>query len=329
MKVTIIGTGAMGSALTIPLSEKNEVNLIGAGHSKKIFELLKAGKKHPRIGTKIPKKVKLFRPEDLKESLKNVDLVVIAVSTAGIKTIVKKIRPYLNGNEILVIVTKGLVKEGNKISIIPYYVERRLKNPIVAITGPSIAREVANKNYTKVVFSSRYLSIAKKAKEIFETDYYHVEITSDIIGCELASAFKNIYSIALAWPKGLEKKKRVVMNNLRGILITKSLEEILLIVEKFGGKKKTVYGLSGIGDMVATAGGGRDGMLGELLGEGKSVKEALKILQEKRVGVIEGYENIKKARKLVKNFEKKLPLFQNIYHVLFKGKRVEECIKEL
>jgi glycerol-3-phosphate dehydrogenase (NAD(P)+) len=329
MKVTIIGAGAMGSALTIPLSERNEVNLWGTEYDVEILEVVKGGKEHPRIMARIPEKVKIFFPENLEESLKDAELVVLGVSTAGVKPIVERVKPYLKGNEILVTVTKGLIEEESEVYSVLHYMEKELKNPIVAISGPSIAKEVANKNFTKVVFSSKDINIAKKAKEAFETEYYRVETSDDVIGCELASAFKNVYSIALAWPIGLEKKRKIIMNNLRGILITKALEEISLIVEKMGGKKETVYGLAGIGDMVATAGGGRNGMLGELLGEGKSVEEALEILREKGVGVIEGYENIGKARKLVKDFENEIPLFRNIYEVLFADKKVEDAIREV
>ncbi len=329
MRVVILGAGAMGSALTIPLAERNEVRLWGTEYDTQLLDLITSGKEHPRIMAKVPKEVEIFYPEVLKDALDGADVIVLSVSTAGVKPILERIKPYLNGREIVVTVTKGLIEEGNKVHIVAEYIEKKLGNPVVAITGPSIAREVANKNYTKVVFSSKKIDAAKKLKRAFETEYYFIELSDDVIGCELAAAFKNIYSIALAWPNGLEKSRKVRMNNLRGILFTQALRELAIIVEKFHGRKETIYGLSGIGDMACTAGGGRNGMLGELLGEGKSAKEALEILKERGVGVVEGYQNTPVARKMVRKFEHKLPLFRAVYQLLFEEKRIDEVIHML
>lgn len=328
-KITIIGAGAMGSALAVLLSERNEVNLWGSEFDTALLDLIKRGKEHPRIGAKIPGNVKLFSPKKLEDSLKGRNLIVLGVSTEGIKEITGRIEPYLSGKEIIISVTKGLIQEGKEILTAYQYLEEKLKNPIVAIAGPSIAKEVANRNHTKVVFASGILEAAEEAKEIFETDYYFVETSEDTMGAELASAFKNIYSISLAWPKGMESQKKVKTDNLKGLIMTQALKELAAIAEHFGGKKETVYGLAGLGDIVCTVGSGRNGMLGELLGKGKTASQALKILEEKRVGAIEGYQNFKKARSLIKEIENDLPLFKELYKVLFLERKVERSLKEL
>ncbi len=329
MNISILGAGAMGSALAILLCEKNSVTLWGSEYDIKLLEKIKHGEEHPRIQAKVPESVKILFPDQLQEAVKHAEIVVLAVSTAGVKPMTEKIKNLLSKEQILVAVTKGLVEENGNIVTVAEFLEKNLPSPVVAISGPSIAREVANKNFTKVVFSSRSQEALEKCKSAFETEFYRIETTFDIIGCELCSALKNIYSIILAWPKGLEKSRKIKMSNLLGVLVSKALEEISSIVENFGGKKETVYGLAGIGDIICTIGAGRNGMFGELLGEGKTAEEALAILKEKGVGVIEGYENLPKVRKLVESFENELTLFKSLCEVVYENKSVEEAIKEL
>lgn len=329
MNISILGAGAMGSALAILLAKRNSVMLWGSEYDLELLEKIKNGGEHPRIQAKLPENVEILYPQELEKVVTHGEIIVLAVSTAGIKPMTEKIKPLISPNKILVTVTKGLIDEGERILTVAEYLEKHIPCSIIAISGPSIAREVANKNFTKVVFSSKDREALEKCKNSFETEYYRIETTSDIIGCELCSALKNIYSIILAWPRGLEKTKKVKMSNLLGVLVSKALEEISYIVEKFGGEKQTVYGLSGIGDIICTIGSGRNGMFGELLGEGKTAEEALSILREKGVGVIEGYENLPKVKKLVQDFENELPLFNSLCKVIYGNKKVEDVIKQI
>lgn len=329
VKITVLGAGAMGSALASLLSERNAVNLWGSEFDVEILNLIKQGKEHPRIEAKIPKKVKIFYPEKLKEGLEERNLVILGVSTEGVEPMVERIKPYLSGREILMSVTKGLIQGGKEILSVSQYLEKKLKNPVVSITGPSIAKEVVHQNFTRVVFASEDLEIAEKAKRIFETDYYFVETSQDPLGAELVSVLKNIYSITLGWPKGMATKKGTKMDNLTGILMTQALREMATAVRYVGGKEQTAYGLAGLGDVVCTAGSGRNGMLGELLGEGKTTSQALEILRKRGVGIIEGYQNCPKARDLLKEIENDLPLFKATYQVLYQEKEVGKSLKEL
>ncbi len=329
MNVSILGAGAMGAALTFPFSDAGcDVKLWATEHDTRILELLEKGEEHPRIHAKLPENVRLLPPEKLREAV-DADIVVLAISTEGVMTIFERVADWIRG--VLVTVTKGLIESGEDVLTIPQAMWRISNIDIVAITGPAIAREVAARRPTKVVLSGEKAEVVAEA---IRTDYFGVETTDDIVGAELTSALKNIYSIAIAWFAGYEKSEGVEMSNAKGVIAAKAIAEMADIVEASGGRRETVYGLSGFGDLIATFKGGRNGMLGELLGMGYSIGEALEELARRGVGVVEGYYNARKAYKLAKKLERegKLydpPLLRAIYDVLYEGASVRKMVREL
>ncbi|AGK61416.1 glycerol 3-phosphate dehydrogenase (NAD(P)+) [Archaeoglobus sulfaticallidus PM70-1] len=336
MNVTILGAGAMGSALTVPLTDSgNNVRLWGTEYDVEILKKVERGEKHPRIDVRL-EGVKIFYPEDIEKAVRDADIILLAVSTDGVLPIFRKIADHIE-NEILVTIAKGLIEIDGKILTVPeaIWTVKDIKNRTVAITGPSIAREVAKRMPTKVVFSS-VGDAAEKVKDAFETEYYSIEVSRDIWGTEITSALKNVYSIAIAWVRGHEKLYGVEMSNAKGVITTRAINEIAKLLELTGGNRDTVFGLSGFGDLIATFRGGRNGMLGEMLGRGLNVREAFDELQRRGVGVVEGYQTAEKAYRLMKDLEKKgktdieeFPLLKSIYDVLYRDKKVAEVLYDL
>jgi len=334
MEVSILGAGAMGSALVFPLYDNGvKVKLWGTEYDVEILKKIEKGEKHPRIGVSLPK-IEIYYPEQLNAVLDS-DVILLAVSTDGVLPVFSKIKDKIDS--ILITISKGFL-EYNTVKTIPetlWEIKPELKEKIVAITGPSIAREVANRMPTKVVFSS-VSNAAEKISELFKTYYYHIEVSNDIIGAEITSALKNVYSIAIAWIRGYEALANVEMSNAKGVIATMAINEIARFVKAAGGRKETVFGLSGFGDLIATFRGGRNGMLGELLGRGLKIDEALDELRRRGVGVIEGYVNAKRAYALLKQLERdgltslnEFPLFLNLYNVLYEGESVKEAIEKI
>jgi glycerol-3-phosphate dehydrogenase (NAD(P)+) len=338
MKVAVIGAGAMGSALTVPLYDNNiDICLYGTEYDIEILKVVEKGKVHPRLGIKLPD-MEIAYPNQLDRALSDAEIILLAVSTEGVIPIFTKIKDKI-GDRVLITISKGLLKLKDSILTIPEAIWKEktdLTDRTVAITGPSIAKEVARKAPTKVVFSCIDIKLARMIARIFTTEYYRVAVSDDIKGAEITSALKNVYSIAIAWIRGYEQYKSVEMSNLKGVIASMAIEEIAKIVEAAGGKKSTVFGLSGFGDLIATFRGGRNGMLGELLGRGLSISHALEELRKRGVGVIEGYGTAEKAYKLVKDLEMngkissdEFPLLTRTYEVLFKNRKVEDVLKEL
>ncbi len=335
MRITILGAGAMGAALTIPYSEKNEVVLWGTEYDIDILDKIKRGEEHPRIGIKVIAE-KILYPDELEKALDS-EIILMGVSTEGVMSIFKEIESRIE-DQILITIAKGFI-ERDEILTIPEAIwgEREdLKDRVVAVTGPSIAKEVAFKLPTHVTYSSTSEKTLKIIKNSLETHFYRIETSKDIIGCEIGSALKNVYSIAISWIRGIESRKHVTMNNLKGIIVSMALKEISKIVVAKGGKWESVYGFTGIGDLIATFRGGRNGMFGELLGKGYDVESALKELQKKGVGVIEGYTNASRAYRLAEELDNKgklrledLKLLNGINDVLYHDGSAEDVIDTL
>jgi glycerol-3-phosphate dehydrogenase (NAD(P)+) len=331
MIVSILGAGAMGSALSVPLVDNgNEVRIWGTEFDTEILKSISAGKEHPRLGVKL-EGVEIFWPEQLEECVESAEVVLLGVSTDGVLPVMSKILPYLK-DQYIILISKGLIDFDGSVLTVPEAVWRLkhdLRGRTVAITGPAIAREVAKRMPTTVVFSSPSESSATKMKEIFETEYLGVEVTTDVIGTEITSALKNVYSIAIAWIRGYESIKNVEMSNAKGVIATRAINEMAELIEILGGDRETAFGLSGFGDLIATFRGGRNGMLGEMLGKGFSIDEAMKELERRGVGVVEGYRTAEKAYRLSSKINADTKLLDSIYRVLYEGLKVEDVLLEL
>ena len=150
---------------------------------------------------------------------------------------------------------------------------------ISAAGGPCLAKGLANKAHTSVVFANKDIKVVKKISKLVSTSYYHVFTSTDVIGVESCAAIKNIFSMAVGASQGLchsiETKEKNYLNTAAA-LIQESIYEMSIFVEKLKGKKETVMGLAGIGDLYVSADGGRNSKMGQYLGQGMTFKDAKK-----------------------------------------------------
>ncbi len=308
MKITILGAGAMASAISVPAAKNgHEVSIWGTEFDKAIVDALKAGRPHPTLKTQI--KANFFYETELEAALKDSELVVFAVISSGLRGIAQKAKPFLI-NQIIVNVAKGFDGGQTMIEVLEQELPSLQK---VTVAGPSIASEVAGEQATHVVFASKEKSAAKLCKKTFQTKNYRVEVSNDAIGAEICSALKNVYAIVINIGKN---------NNHKSALFVQSLVEIVKFAKAFGGKRKTAYGLAGLGDLHVTSQGGRNGMLGQLIASGKKPSEALAELKGKNV-TVEGYAATKAAYELAKSKGLKLPLLEATYAMLYEDRGFE------
>ena len=196
---------------------------------------------------------------------------------------------------------------------------------ISAAGGPCLAKGLANKVHTSVVFANKDINVVKKIAKIVSTDYYHVSTSVDVLGVETCAAIKNIFSMAIGASQGLchasasnEVKEKNYLNTA-ATLIQESINEMIVFVEKMNGKKETVMGLAGIGDLYVSADGGRNSKMGEYLGKGMNFKEAKKIKMPN--DTIEGADlALEIGPKVKKDFdETTLPLMINMIDAICNG----------
>ena len=312
--ILVIGGGAMGSAFTIPsLENKNNVT-ITEPYSKRFIKDLSSKKKfHSALQIKLPKKLKFrrFSKNLLKE---NFDLIVIALSLPGIDFIGKELKDLKIKTPILVL-TKGLKfeKKNNKILTISELLKKNynLKN-ISVLKGPCLAKELARKNQTNVIIANKNISIAKSIGRKISTKYYLTEYSKDVVGVEVCSAIKNIYSMIIGAGQSLNSSSN---------LFQKSVLEMRYLNKSFKGKDETILGLAGVGDLYVSAAGGRNSKMGSFLGKGFTFKTAKKKFMPK--DTVEGEQLIREiAPYIIKKInKKKIPLMTNLFQAILKNKK--------
>ena len=312
--ILIIGGGAMGAAFTIPCLENNNRVTITEPYSK-IFikDLSSKNKFHSALRIKLPKRLKFRKYSDrlLREKF---DLIVIALSLSGIDFIGKELKRYKIKTPILVL-TKGLKyeKKRNRILTISQQLKNNfnLKN-ISILKGPCLAKELARKNQTSVIIANKNINIAKKIGKTISTKYYIIEFSRDIVGVEVCSAIKNIYSMIIGAGQSL---------NASSNLFQKSIIEMNYLTKYFKGKEETTLSLAGVGDLYVSAAGGRNSKMGSYLGKGFTFKIAKKRFMPN--DTVEGEQLAREiAPFILKKIDKKrIPLMINLLNAILKNKK--------
>ena len=286
-KILILGAGSMGTAFSFPCSDNgHSVSIVGTHLENDFIDQIKSSKKHPILNCEISKNVTFSKFEKLKEEInKKIDLIVIAVVSKGIEWASVELSKVMKNNVPILILTKGLSIHNDNYEVLAHKMERMLKKNgvketnISAAGGPCLAKELANKAHTSVVFANNDIKVAEQISKLVSTDYYHVSTSNDVIGLETCAAIKNIFSMAVGASQGLcdsIKSKEKNYLNTAAALIQESIYEMIIFVEKLKGKKETVIGLAGIGDLYVSADGGRNSKMGEYLGQGMKFKDAKK-----------------------------------------------------
>tara|TARA_Y100001980_G_C14532908_1_gene309090 strand:+ start:680 stop:1642 length:963 start_codon:yes stop_codon:yes gene_type:complete len=315
-KILVIGGGAMGSAFTIPCIEnKNDVT-ITEPYSKRFIKDLSSKKKfHSALKIELPEKLKFrkFSNDLLQEKF---DLLVIALSLPGIDFIGKKLKDKKIITPVLVL-TKGLkyLSKNKKILTISENLRKfsGIKN-VSVLKGPCLAKELARKNQTSVVIANKNINFAKKIGKRISTKYYLTEYSRDIIGVEICSAIKNIYSMIIGAGQSL---------NASSNLFQKSIIEMIYLTKYFKGKEETTLGLAGIGDLYVSAAGGRNSKMGSYLGKGYTFKVAKKKFMPN--DTVEGEQLAREiAPFILKKINKqKIPLMINLLRTIKGNKKLE------
>jgi glycerol-3-phosphate dehydrogenase (NAD(P)+) len=285
--IVILWAGSMGTAFSFPCSDSgHSVSIIGTHLEDDFINQILSTRKHPTLDCEVQKNVTFSKFEKLKEEInKKVDLIVVAVVSKGIEWVSKELSKVLKNNVPILILTKGLAINNNNYEVLAHKMERLLKKNGVAGTnisaagGPCLAKNLANKAHTSVVFANKDIKVVEKISKLVSTDYYHVSTSDDVVGLELCAAIKNIFSMAVGASQGLcdaNKSKEKNYLNTAAALIQESIYEMITFVEKLKGKKETVIGLAGIGDLYVSADGGRNSKMGEYLGQGMTFQEAKK-----------------------------------------------------
>ena len=314
-KILIIGGGAMGSAFTFPcIDNKNEVTITEPYNKTFIKNLSSKKKYHSSLKINLPNKLKYKKYST--DLLKNkYDLVVVALSLSGINFISEEFKKS-NIKSPILILTKGLKyeKKKQKIFTISEDIKKTNKNLNVSVLkGPCLAKELSNKKQTSVIVANKNIKTAKKICNMITTKYYLTETSKDVIGVEICSSIKNIYSMIIGAGDSL---------NMSSSLFKKSINEMIYITKYFKGKIETALGLAGVGDLYVSAAGGRNSKMGGYLGQGYTFNNAKRKFMPNET--VEGEQLAREIAPFVikKIQQKKIPLMTKLIKSIINNKKL-------
>ena len=281
--VTIIGAGMMGSALAFPARENgHEVRLVGTHLDREIIETSIKTNRHPKFDTDFPAGLKYYQIEDVEKAIDGADFIIGGVSSFGVDWFAEKIFPIIPETMPVITVTKGLYDtEDGKLISYPEYWGKKLAEmgktlDLNAIGGPCTSYELVAHDQTEVAFCGKNMKTLEFIKSVMATDYYHISLSTDVVGIESAVALKNGYALGIALTIGLNQKNfgnDTLHFNSQAAVFGQAVKEMSKLLD-FQGAGTLDNLCVGAGDLYVTVYGGRTRLVGILLGRGLTIDEA-------------------------------------------------------
>lgn len=321
IKVAVIGDGGWGTALAlVNLRRGNDVMIWSA--FPEYAKVLQKKRENIKFlpGVKLPKNLRITA--DLEEAVRFGDVLVLAVPSQYLRHVLMKLRNLPCQKKILVSTAKGIEK---KTCLRPSEIIRSVlgkKVPIVALSGPSHAEEVARNIPTLVVAASDDLGSAKLVQEHFRDPKFRVYVQTDVAGVELGGALKNVIAIAAGVCDGLK-----FGDNTKSGLLTRGIYEMVRLGVKMGASPDTFFGLSGIGDLITTCFSkhGRNLYVGRELGKGRKIRQILAGMEM----VAEGVDTALSAHQLCEREGLDLPILREVHSMLYRHKTPAAAVATL
>ncbi|MCL2663112.1 MAG: glycerol-3-phosphate dehydrogenase [Oscillospiraceae bacterium] len=275
--ITVIGSGAMGSAMSVPArTNGHTVRLVGTMLDVDIINHAKETGYHTGLKRTLPSGIEYFQLEELETALTDVDLIISGVSSFGVKWFASEIMPRLPKNIPVLSITKGMLNQsdGYMISFPKYYEGLYPDMDFLAVGGPCTSYELVDLDNTCVGICGNNPVSLEFCKDLLATSYYHINLTTDIEGFEFAVALKNAYAMAVTLALGLSLKDGDVLHyNSQAALFGQSVREMRKLLIMFGYNGDNLE--YGVGDLYVTVFGGRTRKIGTLLGMGHNLEYAL------------------------------------------------------
>jgi len=320
MKVTVFGSGAWGTSISLLLRDNGyDVTLWSKFENE--AAILKNTRQNKLLkGVEIPEDIHIT--SDLDEAVNAAGAAVIAVPSFGLRDTAETLVGRLNENCVIVCMSKGIEKDTSCLftSILKEIFGNEA--PIASVSGPTHAEEVARRIPTACVAAAEDISVAMSVQNLLMNEYLRVYTSTDVIGVELGAALKNVIALGAGISKG-----QGFGDNTIAVLITRGLAEIAELCVKMGGRKGTLAGLAGLGDLIVTCMSeySRNRQAGILIGMGKPTQEAMQ-----EVGaVVEGYYAAKAAKELAEKMDVDMPISLEIYRILYENKQPVIAMKDL
>ena len=318
--VGVLGAGSWGTALSVLLSDNgNQVTIWSIDPSE--VEMLSTDREHKTKlpGVAIPETIQITG--ELETAIRGKDFLVLAVPSPFTRATARKMCPFVEAGQIIVDVAKG-IEESTLLTLSEQIKEEIPQADVAVLSGPSHAEEVGRGLPTTCVVGAKTKQTAEYLQEAFMSDVFRVYTSPDMLGMELGGSLKNVIALAAGIADGLGYG-----DNTKAALITRGIAEISRLGVAMGGKIESFTGLTGIGDLIVTCASvhSRNRKAGYLIGQGKTMKEAMDEVKM----VVEGVYSTKAAVKLAHKYNVSMPIIEQVNAVLFEDKSAEEAMKDL
>jgi glycerol-3-phosphate dehydrogenase (NAD(P)+) len=319
LQVGLLGGGSWGTTVA-SLTAKNAKTILWARNQETVDEI----NNHHTNEKYLPdaKLTSSLRAStSIKETVEDADVIVMGVPAQVFRQVLTEAKPYIRPWVPIINLAKGL-EISTKMRMTEIIEEIMPGHPAGVLTGPNLAKEIHFGNAAAAVIAMVDKTIASKLQDVFSSGLFRVYTNSDVIGCELGGALKNIIAIATGMGDGANAG-----DNTRAAIITRGLAELTRLGIAMGGKQRTFYGLAGMGDLVATCSSSksRNHHVGFELGRGKNLEQIINEMNE----VAEGVKTAKVVVELAKEYKVDMPISKEIYKVLYEGNSVNDAFKGL
>lgn len=334
--ITIIGAGMMGSALAFPARENgNTVRIIGTHLDRDIIDACRKTNRHPKFEKDFPAGITFYQIEEMMEAVEGSDFIIGGVSSFGVEWFGDYVLPQIPENIPVISVTKGLqdTADGKLLTYLDVWNEKLAKLGkklcLNAIGGPCTSYELVFHDQTEVSFCGSNLEVLRMMKQAMTTNYYHISLSTDIVGVESAVALKNGYALGIALTIGLNQREHgidsVLHFNSQAAVFGQAVREMakLLAIQGAGSLDNLVVGA---GDLYVTVYGGRTRLVGILLGRGLTITEAKEELKGVTLESLVVAERVARAIKIKAAKGEidaaEFPLLLHIDEIITEGKEV-------
>jgi glycerol-3-phosphate dehydrogenase (NAD(P)+) len=323
MKATVLGAGSFGTAMASVLSANFERVTMWARDAS-LVEQINVGRQNTAYLPQLTLSEKIQATSDLKQSLTDSAVVVVAIPSQGTRSVMQAAAPYLHRGVPIVTVAKGIENDTllTMTEVLESCLPEALRDQVAVLSGPSFAKEMVQKMPTVVTIASRSESTAQKAQRLCQSEHFRSYTSTDVVGVQVGGALKNVIAIAAGMADGLG-----LGHNARAAIITRGLAEISRIAVRMGGQALTLSGLAGMGDLVLTCTGelSRNRRVGFELGRGRALEQVLADMNQ----VVEGIKTAKSARDLSVKFDVELPICAQVHAIAFEGKSPRAAVLDL
>lgn len=320
-RTVIVGAGSWGTALAALWAKDGRSISLWGNNAQRIARLQKTRENADYLpGVPLPENV---RATHELEDCQNADLIVFVTPSMAFRDTAARVREasVKESSAILLSCTKG-IEHGSGMRMSEVLSEIFPSNPIAVLSGPNLAVEVVRGLPTATVIGSANENYAIELQRFLGSEHFRIYTSDDVVSIELGGALKNVFAIAAGISDGLG-----LGDNSKAALITRALAELLRLGERMGGNERTFYGLSGVGDLIATCFSkhSRNRRVGERLGRAETLAQ----IQTDMKMVAEGIPTAKSAFECARRLEVETPIIDQIYAILYQGQPLLLAMQEL